>query len=315
MMIFSNVVTRGEPSAFDDVTETGGKSAGLLWHSGERKMRLRSAETCFVEAGSGFPVVLLHGLIGYSFNWRKNIAALAERFRVLAPDLAGCGRSGPLREGRYGVARWSGQLEEFLDALGIRKAHLVGTSAGGAVALEFAARCPERVERMVLAAPVTPFSRRVVRLTRLYRWSGMPMPALKALVQAAPHLLPWLFRRRYYYDPSRISRETIPGYLEGLCGERTAQVLRESILDWDANRSAAEIARAGVPVLLLWGEQDKLIPPVCAAPLTEALPQASLSIIPRAGHFCYEERPESFNEHVLNFLPARPVSAGPRPGE
>src|SRR5258708_37664756 len=125
----------------------------------ERRVKLPSCETFFLESGQGRPLVLLHGLMAYSFCWRKNIPALADHFRVFALDFAGCGSSGPLLEAEYGVERWSHQLEEFLDFLGIEKANLAASSAGGAIALDFASRRPNRVEAMMLIAPVTPYSR------------------------------------------------------------------------------------------------------------------------------------------------------------
>src|SRR3990170_6617139 len=111
-----------------------------LWPSYLQHVELPCARTAFVDSGGQrFPLILVHGLMGYSFSWRKNIPALQQHFRVLSVDLAGCGHSGALKRGRYGVEGWSRQLEEFLDAMSIAKAHLVGTSAGGAVTLAFAA--------------------------------------------------------------------------------------------------------------------------------------------------------------------------------
>jgi len=263
---------------------------------------LPSGKTSFVEAGQGFPLVLVHGLLGYSFSWRKNIPALAREFRVLAPDLAGCGHSVFLRDGAHCVERWSKQLEEFLDALGVGQAHLVATSAGAAVAVDFAARRPERVAKMVLDAPVNPFSRRVVFLKRAYAASGMPVPLMNALVRWTPHLLPWIFRHRFYHDPSRITAETIPGYLEGLRVETSVPMLRQSIRDWNPARMASQLSEVKAPVLLLWGEKDKLVPISCLSRLALALPNSTVEIIPRAGHLVYEELPEVFNELVIRFL-------------
>src|ERR1035437_9273780 len=179
--------------------------ASKLWHSCERQVELRSGKTCFVEAGEGFPLVLVHGLMAYSFNWRKNIPALAQHFRVLALDLAGCGHSGVLRQGTYGVEAWSRQLEEFLDALGLSTVHLLATSAGGAVALDFASRCGDRVGKLALVSPVNPFSRRVVKLSKAYARTGLPAFLLNPLVARAPQLLPWVLRHRLYSDPARIT--------------------------------------------------------------------------------------------------------------
>ncbi|MBI4461215.1 MAG: alpha/beta hydrolase [Acidobacteria bacterium] len=272
------------------------------WPSCDCSLDLEAGNTHYVEAGTGFPVVLIHGLLGYSFCWRKNITELAKHFHVFALDLAGCGYSGEIRQGSYGVAAWSEQVRQFLDAMKIEKAHLVGTSAGGAVAVDFASGYPERVGRIVLVAPVNPFSRRVASLARIYRSFGPPLLLVRWLMRAIPHLLPWFFRHRYYADFSRLTPETIPGYRQGLRGEISAQMLRHSIRNWQAASMETQLASIANPTLLVWGDQDKLVPPDCASSLSSALSNARAVTISGAGHFCYEELPEEFNREVIQFL-------------
>src|ERR1700761_5923921 len=102
-------------------------------------------KTNYLEAGSGSPVVLIHGsgpgVTAYA-NWRLVLPVLAERFRVLAPDMAGFGFSERPEKADYGVDLWTDQLVGFLDALGIEQAAVVGNSFGGAIALRLAARHP-----------------------------------------------------------------------------------------------------------------------------------------------------------------------------
>lgn len=285
----------------------GSRQAVPLWPSGERQIDLPSARTAFVEAGRGFPVVMIHGLLAYSFSWRKNIPALQKYFRVLALDLAGCGYSGALKSGNYGVEAWSRQLEEFLDATGIGKVHLVATSAGGAVALDFAARRPDRVESMVLAAPATACSRRVVWLARMFACTGMPVPVLNALLKRTPQLLPWLFRHRYYADPARLTPETVPGYLQGLRAENSIPMLRQAISGWKPALLPRQLSGVKAPVLLLWGDQDKIVPPSCIPQLSKLLTNATVATIAGAGHFCYEELPDAFNDAILRFVGKTPA--------
>jgi pimeloyl-ACP methyl ester carboxylesterase len=282
---------------------TGGGSSILPF---ERRVGLACGETFYLEAGRGRPVVLLHGLMATSFSWRKNISALAAHFHVFALDFAGCGLSGPLLAGQYGVERWSRQLEEFLDFIGAKKVLLIASSAGGAVALDFASRCPGRVEAMILVAPVTPYSRRVMFLARLYSASGMPSPVLRALLRIAPKLVPWLLRHRYYADPRRVNPATIRGYIDGLRNQSTVRMLRESIRAWNPRRQKEQMSRIKSPLLLLWGEDDKLVPASCIPRLIKALPHASLATIPNAGHLLFEEIPESFHEQVLKFFGKAP---------
>src|ERR1700733_15349177 len=110
-------------------------------------------KTNYLEAGSGSPVVLIHGsgpgVTAYA-NWRLVLPVLAERFRVLAPDMAGFGFSERPEKADYGVDLWVEQLVGFLDALGIERASVVGNSFGGAIALRLAAHHPDRVGKLVL---------------------------------------------------------------------------------------------------------------------------------------------------------------------
>ncbi|MBI2817990.1 MAG: alpha/beta hydrolase [Acidobacteria bacterium] len=278
-----------------------------LWPSYRQQVELPCARTAYVDSGGqGFPVVLVHGLMGYSFSWRKNIPALQRYFRVVGLDLAGCGHSGALNSGRYGVEAWSQQLEQFLDALGIAKAHLVGTSAGGAVTLAFAARCADRVERIALVAPVTPFSSRVRLLARIYSMTGMPVSVLRILVAQAPQFMPWVIRHRYYADAARITPETIPGYLQAL-GPETVPLLRQAIMDWKPSRVVPTLRQIKAPILLIWGDQDKIVPAGCVPQILKSLPNASALSMAGAGHLCYEELPEEFNAALINFLVRPPA--------
>lgn len=291
----------------ESISNPGSECTGQpLWPSYRDVVELPCARTAYVDSGGpGFPVVLIHGLMGYSFSWRKNIPALQHHFRVLAPDLAGCGHSGALQSDRYGVEAWSRQLEQFLDRMNIPKAHLVGTSAGGAVTLAFAARCADRVERIALAAPVTPFSSRVTLLARIYTMTGMPLPVLRWLIARAPRFMPWIIRNRYYADPARVTPETIPGYLQGL-GPKTVLLLRQAILDWKPSRVLPTLRHIQAPILLIWGDQDKIVPAVCLPRILESLPNAKAVTIAGAGHLCYEERPAEFNAALINFLSKPP---------
>ena len=268
----------------------------------ERQVELSCGQTRYVDFGRGFPLILVHGLMSYSFCWRKNIPVLGQYYRVLALDLLGCGHSGVLTRGTYGIEAWSRQLEEFLDALGLNSVYILATSAGGAVAVDFMSRCGHLVEKLALVSPVNPFSRRAVLLAKAYAWTGLPTFLMNFLLDRAPHLLPWLLRHRYYFDPARITPETIPGYLEGLRKEVTVPMLRQSICTWKPALMADQLTKVKATALLIWGEADKLIPPACIPDLANALRVAGVIRIPEAGHLCYEERPEIFNEKVLSFF-------------
>src|SRR4030066_593598 len=107
----------------------------------------------YVEAGNGQPIILIHGFLCYSEMWKKNIDALAEKFKVYAIDLWGWGYSERLKENEYSFERYGKQIVGFMDALNIKKAALAGHSMGGGISVYVAAHYPERGDRLILVGP------------------------------------------------------------------------------------------------------------------------------------------------------------------
>src|SRR4029079_8659145 len=121
----------------------------------------------YLRAGSGSPLLLIHGLMGYSFSWRFNIADLAPIRTVYAPDLVGTGYSARPQGLDCSCRACAERVFEFLDQEGIRSVDLVGTSHGGGVAVMMAATRPERIKRLVLVAPVNPWSKHGLWITKI----------------------------------------------------------------------------------------------------------------------------------------------------
>src|SRR5262249_18480205 len=118
--------------------------------------------------------------------------------------------------------------------------------------------------------------------------------------------LPWLFEHRYYADTSRITPETVPGFVQPLSVEKTVPMLRDCISEWHPSRMHRQFPHLTMPTLLLWGSEDKLVPPVCIPELKDALPDARVEMIAGGGHLVFEECPEEFNEKILSFF-SRPA--------
>ncbi|HLG78555.1 MAG TPA: alpha/beta hydrolase, partial [Ktedonobacteraceae bacterium] len=122
-----------------------------------RSIRASGVLTNYHEAGSGTPVVLIHGSgpgVSAWANWRFAIPYLAEQFHVFAYDQLGFGYTELPESPQYGLEQWTTHLFDFMDAVGVRKAHVVGNSMGAAVALAAAVKHPERVDRLVLMGPM-----------------------------------------------------------------------------------------------------------------------------------------------------------------
>lgn len=265
--------------------------------------------------GEGRPLVFLHGIGGGSDDWSKNLDYFADRgFRVFAPDLPGHGRSAPPPR-RWDPRDGGRTIVAMLDSWDIAKTTLIGNSAGGLLALQAALVAPDRIEALVLAAPAG-LGRAVHRLLRLLAvpvagemlWRPWPLTgrlALRAVFadrsQVSPSLVDaWLARRR---DPTE--RKTFLRLLRqgvGLRGLRRDLVLLEHLQDLRC------------PVLVVWGREDRVVPPSHARELTRLVPQARLLLLSPCGHWPQMEQASRFNREVEAFLAAVTDRApGPSP--
>ncbi len=256
----------------------------------------------YLRAGSGPPVVLVHGLLAYSFSWRFTIPALAPHCTVYAPDMPGIGFSDRLPAADCSMRASAGRLIAFVDALRLSQFDLVGTSHGGAVATIIAADLGARIRRLALVAPVNPWSRAGWKRTAflstllgrfLFRATFLRLPALNKLVLT-----------RLFADPQRIPPGTLDGYAEPLKIAGSADYLLDVVRCW--HRDVAQLApyyeKIQVPTLLVWGDRDPAVLPSSAAPLQRTIQGSRLVMMPGVGHLPYEEAPAEFNRILLGFL-------------
>jgi pimeloyl-ACP methyl ester carboxylesterase len=254
--------------------------------------------TNYLEAGSGSPVLLIHGsgpgVTAYA-NWRLVLPALAERFHVLAPDMAGFGFSERPEKGDYGVDMWTDQVVGFLDALNLDRAHVIGNSFGGAIALRLAARHPERVGKMVLMGsmgidfPITEGLDKVWG----YEPSFENMRGVLDVFAYDRALVPdELAEVRY-----RASME--PGFQESFAAMFPAPRQR-----WvEAMRTSDEEIRAlGHKTLIVHGREDQVIPVENSLRLMRLVENGDLHVFTHCGHWVQIERSTDFNRLVGDFL-------------
>ena len=266
-------------------------------------VNVEGARVHFVHAGSGRPILLLHGLAGSTRNWRNSMPALAQIASVYAIDMVNMGRSQRVAGLDAGLEATADRVAATMDALGLEVADIAGHSHGGAVALMLAARHPERVRSLILAAPANPYSHVGDRLARAYN---------TPLGGAAARIGPFLPRRillaalgRMYGDPKRATYDVLENYTEGLRVPGTMQHVLQIVHGWftEMEKLAAVLPRvAGVPTLLLWGDRDGAVDPASAAELQRILPQAELSLVHGAGHVVFEEMPDEANWIMVEWL-------------
>jgi 2-hydroxy-6-oxo-octa-2,4-dienoate hydrolase len=254
--------------------------------------------TNYLEAGSGPPVVLVHGSgpgISAYANWRLTIPALAAQHRVLALDMVGFGFTERPHDVAYDMATWTRQLLGFLDALGIDRAHLVGNSFGGALALRFATEHPDRVDRLVLMGSVgVPFD---ITDGLDAVWGYEPS------VQAMRELLDiFAWSRDLVTDELaqvRYAASIEPGVQEAFAAMFPAPRQR-----WvDAMVTADDrLVTLAHPTLVVHGRDDRVIPLANALHLLEVIPRAELHVFGQCGHWTQIEHAASFGALLTEFL-------------
>jgi pimeloyl-ACP methyl ester carboxylesterase len=232
---------------------------------------------------------------------------LARRYTVLAPDLLGHGHSDKLR-GDYSVGAHANTVRDLLDALGYGGASFVGHSLGGGVALQFAYQYPERTDRVVLVAPGG-FGSEVSLLLRAASVPGSgPLLALVAwrpIVQAGTLLTQTLGRLGVHgnTDLEEIGRAYA---LLADRGSRQAFIhTLRSVVDYEGQRVSAlnRIGTThGIPLLMVWGEHDRVVPARQGRNVHELVPHIELKVFKRSGHFPHRDDPVRFARVIDEFL-------------
>ncbi len=257
----------------------------------------------FQRAGSGRPLLLIHGLVGSARNWRSNILDLAADSNVFAIDLLNMGESDRVPGLDAGLEAIADRVAVFMDALGLSEADVAGHSHGGAVAMMLAARHPRCVRKLILFAPANPFCNLGRQLISFYK--SRPGTWLARLIPRLPTILKATALGRMYGDPSRVTAEALEGYTAGLGTPGTVDHVLQIVQRWYLDMSLLEAALpllAAQPTLLIWGDRDRAVGLQSARQLQEVLLQAKLLVIPGAGHIPFEEMPEICNQAMRDWL-------------
>jgi pimeloyl-ACP methyl ester carboxylesterase len=260
----------------------------------------------YLRGGSGPPLLLLHGLLGYSFSWRFALPALAERATVYAVDMPGSGFSDRPPQANGSFRAHAERLLRFLDSVGIDSCDLLGTSHGGAVAMRAASLAPERVRSLILVAPVNPWAAHGRRLAPFL--SSTPVSWLLLRCEPGLGMFHDTLLRRMYGDPGRIPPGTLAGYSAAFKIPGTLNYGLGVVRSWNSDLADLESALpriTSIPTLLLWGTKDTAVSPDSAERLRRQFKQCEVETFDGVGHLPYEEVPERFNSSVIAFLSKR----------
>ncbi len=242
-------------------------------------------------------VILLHGFGSSLETWEPWAAVLSERYRVIRFDLPGFGLTGPDPKKNYSDQRAMVVLAALMDRLGVARASLIGNSLGGKIAWNFAVAYPDRVDRLVLVSPdgfASP------------GFEYGKKPDLPFVLKLLPYVMPRPMLRMNlavaYADKSRLSDATLDRYDDMMRapGDRAAMLDRmEQVMLVDPEPLLRQIS---APTLIVWGEQDGMIPFSNAADYMRDIPHATLLPLPGLGHVPFEEAPAATIGPVMAFL-------------
>jgi pimeloyl-ACP methyl ester carboxylesterase len=279
------------------------------------EVQLRGAEVDglmihYVTDGHGPAVVLVHGLGGFAESWRHNIPALARVATVYAVDLPGFGRSSK-PPARYRLADSARALHGFVQAMGLGRVAVVGHSLGAAVGLTYALTHPARVERLALIGALVPGA--TYRPSLPYRLAATPvLGELLALCGCAPFYRAALARCFHAPVTEEVDYLVREGYAARTCPEAkaaylaTLRDLRRDVVEHAADYRRA-LATVDPPVLLIHGQQDRVIAPAHCGDAAEALARARVRWIDACGHFPQIEHASVVNDWLTEFLVGRPA--------
>ena len=252
----------------------------------------------FLHAGSGLPMILIHGGGVWLYSIRHNIVPLSEISCVYALDMPGYGFTGIVNHALpMGLDTMTLAVREFMDGLHIDKATLVGHSWGGGWALAYALACPERVDRIVL------IDSSGLDVPDVPEWELLKMPVIGGILlrfltaDMVRKRLELSFAHKDIVDDAMAREVYLPMKIPA---NRKAQTLLARNLSWSLIEKRLD--KLDHRVLLIWGEQDRYLDVGLAKRFKEKIRNIRVEIIRDCGHSAHEEAPDKVNRFIIEFL-------------
>jgi pimeloyl-ACP methyl ester carboxylesterase len=269
-------------------------------------LELHGERIAYRDAGTGETLLLIHGMAGSSATWRAVIPELAKRYRVVAPDLLGHGESAKPR-GDYSLGAFAAWLRDLLDELGISRATVIGQSLGGGVAMQFAYQHRDYCQRLVLISSggLGPDLNWILRiLSAPGAEFVLPVVAPQPVLNLGNKLGSWLASAGIQ---SPRAGEMWSAYCS-LSDRPTRQAFLRTLRSVVDYRGQAVSALGkihvsyGLPTLLIWGDQDRIIPVSHGYVAHEAVPGSRLEVLAGVGHFPHIESPRAVVDILDDFI-------------
>src|SRR5262249_35871049 len=271
----------------------------------DRYVTIKNIRLRYWQAGeNGSPLLLLHGLNGCVENWRLNIGRLAVHHRVFALDGPGHGLSQP-DDRSLQLDFMRDLLEAFVQALGLERVSIVALSGGGLVALKLALDKPALLDRLVLA-DAAGLGRGIHPRMRIFALLPPPPPGLMNRRLSREGLRTWV-QLAFFANPARLTEPMLDDFYNNLGRPHTMRTA-SLLMRWGINLFGQKNTFTGrlrhikTPTLIVWGQQDKLIPIRHGRRAAQLIPNARLVVFDPCGHLPMLEHPAKFNQAVLEFL-------------
>jgi pimeloyl-ACP methyl ester carboxylesterase len=253
-----------------------------------KTIKVDGLDVHYYTAGRGEPLVVIHGGGGDARTWWKNIAGLAEKYTVYAPDLPGYGGSQPL-DGDYYIPELSDFLGRFTANLALEKFYLVGHSMGGGVALNYTLKAPHKIKKLVLVSSLClgreiAFWVRLMSIPALIRSLGvLTITVLRGINWLLEHLNP-----AEYIMPLSPASVTIGGNITNF---KEQSIVLEN-----------RLGEVTVPTLLVWGAKDPIVPVRHAYRAASVIPDCRVKVFENRGHNVHRDEVEEFSSTLAGFL-------------
>lgn len=257
------------------------------------------------------PIVLLHGSNADLHTWQAWTDALSADYRVVRFDQRGHGLTGPAADADYSIETFAGDIDAVVDALGVERFVLAGNSMGGAIAMQYAIASPERLDGLVLVdASGAPIERNADG-NIAFKLAAMPGVG-SVMSQVLPRSLVERSLSQSVSNQKIVTGEAVDRYWELARYPGNRDATRARFSTPRSAFSAEQVAQTDVPTLVMWGEEDKLIPYEAAGWYMDHLPDATLAAYPGIGHLPMEEAPERSAADLQQWL-ARTLSSRDTP--
>jgi 2-hydroxymuconate-semialdehyde hydrolase len=265
-----------------------------------KRIGLSVGEMAYVDMGDGPPVLLLHGFPTSADLWRREAWLIAQRMRVIAPDLIGYGESDKPAEADLTEPAQAGYVRELLETLGVNEVAIVGHDIGGAIAQMLALDGPLRVQALVLLDSAC--------------FDAWPVEGVRMIQAVLPEQETALFVEEILREAfvlgiahqNRIEPGVVEGYIEPWKEDPAAffRAVRSLTGKGLAGRDA-ELAGLEVPALIIWGEDDPYLPAELAERLGDAIPLSTVALLPGCSHYVTEDAPQTVGPLLYEFLRLR----------